>query len=434
VLARPGADSALVAQAISVFGNVTVLERPVRVATLVSTVRFALRARQKQYQIRAHLAELDTSAAALREADKRKDEFIAVLAHELRNPLAPIRTSLEIMKRTKDKEIEEEAKAVIERQTNQLVTLVDDLLDVARIRQGRIKLNKERVDLREVVEMALESTRPLIEERGHDLQVSLPLQKIDLEVDKTRLAQVLLNLLNNAAKYTESGGKITLSAELEKSHVVIGVKDTGLGIPAEKLPHVFELFTRLERDVSREGLGIGLSIVKRLVEMHGGSIAAYSAGLNQGSEFTLRLPFVETLSEAARVPARVPTKGDEEQREGRCVLIIDDYELNRKTIASLLRLMGHDVMTASSGEEGLEALKNFRAELILLDLNMPGMNGFETARRIRELPELQSVMLVALTGYGQDEDIRRTKEAGFDGHLVKPVEVKVLEALLNPGV
>jgi CheY-like chemotaxis protein len=380
------------------------------------------------------ITERKRTEEALREADKRKDEFLATLAHELRNPLAPIRMSLEVMKRTKDKEIEGEAKAVIERQTNQLVTLVDDLLDVSRITRGSVNLNKERVDLREVVDMALESTRPLIEEREHDLQVSLPARKVELEVDKTRIAQVLLNLLNNAAKYTSPGGKISLLAELENHQAVIRVKDTGFGIPEENLPHIFELFGRLERDVAREGLGIGLSIVKQLVEMHGGSIEAKSPGLNQGSEFSLRLAVLEGVEEArVEPPSQVKTVNEEEHRV-RCVLVIDDYEANRKMMARLVRLMGHEVVTVASGEEGLETLKSFQADVILLDLNMPGMNGFETARRIRENPALQNVTLVALTGYGQEEDIRRTKAAGFDGHLVKPVEVKVLEALLNPGV
>lgn len=367
----------------------------------------------------------------LREADRRKDEFLAVLAHELRNPLAPIRMSLEVMKRTPNKEVEAEAKAVIERQTEQLVALVDDLLDVARITRGRIILNKATFDVREVVEMALESTRPLLEERKHHLEVSLPVERVDLEVDKTRIAQVLLNLLNNAAKYTSPGGKISLGAELEDNQVVIRVKDTGFGIPQEKLPHIFELFGRLERDVSREGLGIGLSLVKQLVELHGGRIEAKSAGLNQGSEFIVRLPVVKTTSEEAQVSSQVLTNTNEEQPKVRCVLVIDDYEPNRKTMARLVRLMGHEVVTVSSGEEGLETLKHFNADLILCDLNMPGMNGYEVAKRIRDNPPEHSFKLVALTGYGQEEDIKRTKEAGFDAHLVKPVEMKLLEGLLG---
>jgi PAS domain S-box-containing protein len=373
---------------------------------------------------------LQASEAALREADKRKDEFLAVLAHELRNPLAPIRTSLEIMKRTKNKETEAEARAIIERQTHHMVRLIDDLLDISRITRGKIKLQKEKVDLLEIINMAIESSHPLIEEKHHELKVSLPQIPIALEADKTRLSQVFLNLLNNAAKYTEPGGKISLLAELEKSHVVVRVKDTGLGIPPEKLAGIFELFTRLERDVSQEGLGIGLNLVKQLVEMHGGKVEAYSAGLNQGSEFTVRLPLlgVKIYREQTQVDVEEETTATPSSKR---VLVIDDYEPNRKTISRLLHLMGHEVKTAASGEEGLSSLTTFQADIILLDLNMPGLNGFETAKRIRERPALQNVTLVALTGYGQEEDVQRTKEAGFDLHLVKPADIDKLEKVVS---
>jgi PAS domain S-box-containing protein len=371
---------------------------------------------------------LQASEEALREADKRKDDFLAVLAHELRNPLAPIRTSLEILKRTKNKEVETEARAVIERQTNQMVRLIDDLLDISRITRGKINMQKEKVELSEVVNLAVESSRPLIEEKKQHLTVSLPQEKVVLEGDKMRLAQALLNLLNNAAKYTPSGGDITLEAEREDHHVGIHVKDTGAGIPHEKLDEIFELFTRLERDRGQEGLGIGLNLVKQITELHGGAVEVQSPGLEQGSDFTLHLPTAESdIQEKAK---------DVEETEGtssaaRRVLVIDDYEPNRKTIARLLRLLGHDVRTAGGGEEGVEGLKTFQADVILLDLNMPGMDGFETARRIREQPALQNVMLVALTGYGQEEDVQRTKEAGFDSHLVKPVDVEKLEKVLE---
>lgn len=291
-------------------------------------------------------------------------------------------------------------------------------------------MQKERVALSEVVQMAVEISQPFIEEKKHELMVSLPEEKIWLEADKMRLSQVFLNLLNNAAKYTEPGGKISLTAKLEGSNVIVCIKDTGLGIPPEELANMFELFTRLERDTGQDGLGIGLSLVKQLVEMHGGSIKAYSAGLNQGSEFAVRLPIVKNVIEPNE-PTRAVNNQKETSTTVRHVLVIDDYEPNRKTIGRLLRLMGHEVKIAGSGEEGLELLKEFQADVILLDLNMPGMNGFETARRIREQSELQNVRLVALTGYGQEEDIQRTKEAGFDFHLVKPVEVEKLEEILS---
>jgi PAS domain S-box-containing protein len=380
-------------------------------------------------KIARDLSERKRMEDALREADKRKDEFLAILAHELRNPLAPIRTSLEIMKRTKSQETTEEAKAVIERQTNQLVHLVDDLLDVSRISRGTIRLQKEHLELREVIELALESSRPQLEEKEHRLQVSLPFKKIELYGDKMRLSQVFLNLLNNAAKYTNPGGEIALTASLEPPNVVIRVRDTGLGIPPQKLSTLFELFTRLERDVSREGLGIGLSLVKRLVEMHGGSIEAYSAGEGQGSEFTVRLP-VNGQGES-KEQSRPTSKSQNQGEQKRRVLLIDDYEPNRKTIARLLKLMGHEVVTASGGEEGLERLTSFDPEVVLLDLNMPGMNGFEVAKRIREVPKLRQLKLIALTGYGQEQDKERTLQAGFDAHLVKPVDVAELEQLFK---
>ena len=395
---------------------------------------------------------LQASQQALQAANKRKDEFLAVLAHELRNPLSPIRTSLEIMKRTKDEEIDKEARAIIERQVQQMVRLVDDLLDISRITRGKINLRKERVTLSEVLGLALEGSRSLIEAKKHEFTVSLPSEPIELEADKTRLSQVFLNLLNNAAKYTDPGGKISLTAELEptnanNSQIAVRVKDTGLGIPPERLPQLFELFTRLERDVSREGLGIGLSLVKQLVEMHGGSVEAFSAGEGQGSEFTVRLPVSSEedrqkktshgearQEEAAKAddenPARGTTRLEEKITSSRRVLVIDDYEPNRKTVARLLRMMGHEVAAAGGGEEGLKLLETFQADVILLDLNMPGMNGFEAARRIRERPDSQKVTLVALTGYGQEEDKERTARAGFDDHLVKPVDVGQLETIL----
>jgi PAS domain S-box-containing protein len=387
-------------------------------------------------KIARDLSERKQMEDALREADKRKDEFLAILAHELRNPLAPIRTSLEILKRTKNKELEDEAKAVIGRQINQLVHLVDDLLDVSRFSRGKIKLHEERVDLHEIVALALESTKPLIEEKEHDLQVSLPFKNIELYGDKTRLAQVLLNLLSNAAKYTRPGGKISVSAVKESDALTLRVTDTGMGISAKDLPHVFDLFMRVERDGGAEGLGIGLNLVKQLVERHGGTVEAFSKGEGQGSEFTVRLPLAGQKPQAGQAVSQLsenktPRESDQEMKTSQRVLIVDDYEPNRKTLARLLRLMGHEVITASGGEEGLRFLEEFNPEVVLLDLNMPGINGFETAKRIREIPRLRQLKLIALTGYGQEQDRELTKQAGFDAHLVKPVDVETLEQLLG---
>jgi two-component system, chemotaxis family, CheB/CheR fusion protein len=372
---------------------------------------------------------LRDSEQALREADKRKDEFLAVLAHELRNPLAPIRTGLEIMKRTSDQEMQQEARDIIERQSQQMVRLIDDLLDVSRISRGTIKLKKERLELEDIVRLAVESAQVLIEDRDHKLSVNLPEKTVWLEGDKTRVCQIVLNLLTNAAKYTNAGGNISLTATLENPHVVISVKDNGIGIPPTMLENVFEMFTRVERETSyqQEGLGIGLNLVKQLVELHGGSVEASSPGENQGSTFTVQLPVlngrsVQTISDGAPRQTKVFAV--------RRVLVVDDYEANRKTLSRMLRLMGQEVVAAADGEEALAIIKTFVPEIILLDINMPGMNGYEVAKQIRANPEYP-MKLVALTGYGQESDIQTALSAGFDAHLVKPVEIEALEKVLS---
>ncbi len=386
--------------------------------------------------------EVLTSEHELREADKRKDEFLAVLAHELRNPLAPIRTGIEIMKRTKDEATQQEARDIIERQSAQMVRLIDDLLDVSRISRGTIKLEKERLELASIVRLAVESAHVPIEDRDHTLSVTLPEEPVWLEGDKTRLCQIVLNLLTNSAKYTNAGGNIslvaTVDATLAPAHVVISVKDNGIGIPADMLTNVFEMFTRVERETSyqQEGLGIGLNLVKQLVELHGGTVEAFSDGENQGSTFVVQLPVLndepvqdEHLNEEARPDSKFAPVAI-----SRRVLVVDDYEPNRKTLARMLRLMGHEVTTAVNGEEALATLKTFVPEVILLDINMPGINGYEVARQIRSNAAYNGVKLVALTGYGQDTDLQHTKESGFDHHLVKPVEVDKLEAILARGL
>jgi PAS domain S-box-containing protein len=368
---------------------------------------------------------------SLRDADKRKDEFLATLAHELRNPLAPIRSSLDLMKRSNDEQLQQEAREIIERQVEHVVRLVDDLLDVSRITRGKIRMQKETIFLSDVIALACESGKLWLEEKRHRLVLDLPEEAVRLVADKTRLMQVFLNLLSNAAKYTEAGGEIWVAAAVLGDEVVIRVKDNGKGIPPEMLPRLFELFARLERDAQQEGLGIGLHLVKQIVEMHGGSVEARSGGLGRGSEFIVRLPLakesVQTLP-ARQTPHAASPAG--EPHSTRRVLVIDDYEPNLKTMSRLLRVLGHDVATARSGPEGLQVLNAFRPEAILLDINMPGMDGFEVAKRVRQ-QMMFDVKLIALTGYGQAEDIQRTKEAGFDEHLVKPVDADRLEQLLG---
>jgi PAS domain S-box-containing protein len=365
----------------------------------------------------------------LREADRRKDEFLAVLAHELRNPLAPIRTGLELMRLAGDDPAAiEEVRTTMERQSQQMVRLIDDLLDVSRITRGAVDLRKSRVELAAVVESAVETSRPLIEEMGHKLQVTIPKQPIVLEADPTRLAQVIANLLNNAAKYMPRGGTVGLDAQRLDGTAVISIKDTGIGIPADMLERIFEMFTQVDGSLERShgGLGIGLTLVKRLVEMHGGMVEARSAGLNQGSEFIVRLPAVVGLLSEPPSADGVSRAASKKRR----ILVVDDNENAAKVLGMLLTALGNDVRTTFDGFTAIELAESFLPEIILLDIGMPKLNGYETARRIREQPWGKNMLLAALTGWGQEEDKRRTREAGFDHHFVKPVEPAILQKLL----
>ncbi len=367
----------------------------------------------------------------LRDADRRKDEFLATLAHELRNPLAPIRNALHILRLADgNTESVEKVRSIMERQLQQMVRLVDDLLDASRISRGKITLQKERVQLATVVQSAVEVSRPLIEAGGHELTVSVPPEPLFLDADLTRLAQVLANLLNNAAKYTNRGGHIWLTAEREGSDVVVAVEDTGIGIAADMLPKIFEMFTQVDRSLERSqgGLGIGLSLVKRLVEMHGGSVEASSDGPGKGSRFVVRLPVVLSLAQDSQ---RVTGGGERGgPLAGRRILVADDNRDSADSLAVILRMMGNEVQTVYDGLGAVEAAEAWRPDLVLLDLGMPKLNGYAVARRVRQQPWGRHMVLVAVTGWGQEEDKRRSKEAGFDHHLVKPVEAADLERLL----
>jgi signal transduction histidine kinase/integral membrane sensor domain MASE1/ActR/RegA family two-component response regulator len=373
---------------------------------------------------------------ALREADRRKDEFLAVLAHELRNPLAPISNAVHILGLAgEDGVAVERARQMMERQIPHLVRLVDDLLDVSRITRGKIELRRSPVELATVVDRAVEASRPLIAAGGHDLVVTVPREPVTLDADPTRLAQVIANLLNNAAKYTKPRGSIRLTAEREEGEAVIRVRDTGIGIPADMLSRVFDMFIQVDSSLDRShgGLGIGLTLVKQLVELHGGSVAAASEGLGRGSEFVVRLPVVP---ETASGPG-CSRPEDRPRLSPRRVLVVDDNRDSAESLAELLRLAGHEVRTANDGAAALEAARAYRPEVILLDLGMPGMSGYEVARRLREQGASRDVVLVALTGWGQAEDRRLTKEAGFDYHLTKPADLAALErvfASLHPPI
>jgi CheY-like chemotaxis protein/two-component sensor histidine kinase len=321
------------------------------------------------------------------------------------------------------------ARDVIDRQVQQMTRLVDDLLDVSRISRGKIELRKERVQLAAVVSSAVEASRPLIEKWDHELTVTLPPEPVYLEADPTRFAQVLLNLLNNAAKYTEQGGRIWLTAGQEGEHVVIRVRDTGIGIPREMLPRIFEMFTQVDRSLERSqsGLGIGLTLVQSLVEMHGGTVEAQSDGPGKGSEFVVRLSVAAEVRDRG---GRGTPGGEKVAAPAKCrILVVDDNRDSADSLAMLLRIMGNDVHTAHDGLEAVGAAAVFQPDVVLLDIGLPKLNGYEAGRRIRE-QQGKGVVLIALTGWGQEEDRRRSKEAGFDHHLTKPVELDALQKLL----
>jgi PAS domain S-box-containing protein len=382
------------------------------------------------------VTERKATEQALKEAERRKDEFLAVLAHELRNPLAPIANSLQIMRVSENGASGiAPLREMMERQVRQMTHLVDDLLDVSRISSGKIVLRKERLDLAEVVGNALETSRPLIEEARHVFELTLPPRPFYVEGDKTRLAQVLSNLLANAVKYTPEEGRIWLDVSDEDTMALIRVRDTGVGIPEDMLPLVFEMFTQVDRNLGRSqgGLGIGLALVRSLIEMHGGSVEAHSNGPGSGSEFQVRLPLVQPAAERetlASDPHPEPQPAAESPVERR-ILIVDDNRDSAETLAMLLKIMGNDVRIAFDGPSALQIAIEYLPQLVLLDIGLPGMSGHEVAQRIRQTPAVQDVVLVAQTGWGQDEDKRRSEAAGFNAHLVKPIDTVQLRNLLT---
>lgn len=378
----------------------------------------------------ADLIERFRFEQALKEADRRKDEFLATLAHELRNPLAPISNGLQLIRLSKnDPNALNNATAIMERQVHQMVRLVDDLLDVARISSNKLELRRERVSLAEIVNSAIETSRPLIEKASQQLQVSLAEEPVTLNADPVRLAQAFSNLLNNAAKYSQPGSRISLTAAQQDGELIVKIRDMGIGIDSDKLQRIFEMFVQVEpsRERADGGLGIGLTLVQRLIEMHGGSIQAHSDGAGQGSEFVIRLPVAD--------PTPVDTPGRQNERPAPAkvrqrILVVDDNVDAVESMAMALKLLGHEVATAHDGAEAIQAANLFQPDLVFLDLGMPKLNGYETARQIRQQPWGQQMVLVALTGWGQEEDRRRTLEAGFNCHVVKPIDFLRLEQLV----
>ncbi len=376
-------------------------------------------------------AALEASTAALKEADQRKDEFLAMLAHELRNPLAPIRTAVQLLRLRELAESQRaRARDVIERQVEHLVDLINDLLDVSRITRGVIALQREPLLVGAIVARAVEIARPAIDAKQHELFIGLPDESLAVDGDRTRLVQVIANILHNAAKFMEPRGKIRLTVTRDANHVVIKVSDTGIGIAPEILPTIFELFTQAHTRAERSegGLGIGLALIRRLTEMHGGTVTAYSEGPGRGTELTVRLPVLAAhLATDVHEPVATP---DLPQIPSRRILVADDNDDAAESLTLRLQLAGHDVRTAHNGAEALAIAGEFKPQIVLLDLGMPKMDGYATAREIRKRPWGKHATLIALTGWGQEKDRQRTEEAGFDRHLVKPVaEVELFEAL-----
>ncbi len=388
------------------------------------------RVRDRTSELLQANAALRASTEALQEADRRKDEFLAMLGHELRNPLAPIVNSLQILKLpTADPAILQRTRDIVERQVQHLVRLVDDLLDVSRVMRGKVELRREPIEAAAVIGRAIETVQPVIDAQGHHLELNVAAESMLLHVDPLRVAQIIGNLLTNAAKYTEEGGTLRLIARREEQAAVIEVCDNGIGIAPDMLQSVFDLFVQVDHSATRAqgGLGIGLTRVKSLVEMHGGEVTATSDGLGRGSSFVVRLPLAmdRHASHGPSEPAvSWPTATTYR------ILVVDDNVDAATSLAALLELQGHAVQMAHDGFAALEILGGFRPDLVFLDLGMPGIDGCEVARRIRKIPALQQTMLVALTGWGQEEDRRRTAEAGFDCHLVKPPELKAIAKVI----
>ena len=374
--------------------------------------------------------ELREIAARLSEADRRKDEFLATLAHELRNPLAPIRTGLEVLKTTENPADQQEIQAMMVRQIGQMVHLIDDLLDVSRITRGKLDLRLERLELADIVRSAVEATGPVIEAAGHELNVALPDGPVHLRGDATRLTQVFSNLLNNAAKYTRGSGRIDVSVRCDPGEAVITITDSGIGISPDQRDQIFEMFSQIDRSLETgyTGLGIGLTLVKRLVEMHGGTVGVDSDGLGHGSAFHVRLPIDVTASSPAAEPTTVAAPAAEPlpPTPSLRVLVVDDNRAAATMLQMVVQSCGHRGQTAYDGQQAIAAAAEFDPDFIVMDIGMPKMNGYEAARHIRSQPWGERTRLIALTGWGQDEDRQRSREAGFDHHLVKPAEPEEL--------
>jgi signal transduction histidine kinase/ActR/RegA family two-component response regulator len=398
-----------------------------------ANAQLEMRVQERTSDLTQVVEKLTAAEHRLKETDRRKDEFLATLSHELRNPLAPIRHALEVMKLADGNiELIEQSQTIMDRQLCQIVRLIDDLLDVNRITRNTLELRRDQVELAPIIQQSVEMCRSLVESANQELNISLPPEPIYLNADTARLTQVFGNLLSNACKYTESGGRIWLTVEQQDSQAVVTVRDTGVGIPPEMLSKVFEMFTQVNGTLERSqcGLGIGLTLAKRLVEMHDGTVTAHSQGVGHGSEFVVRVPIVKGQPTNRKSPEPTLEKNPAARRR---ILVVDD---NRATIymhSTLLTLSGNEIETAQDGVEALEKAEKFQPDVILLDIGLPKMNGYDACRAIRRQPWGRNILIIALSGYGQDEDLRRSQEAGFDHHLVKPADHATLQKLIEQG-
>ncbi len=379
------------------------------------------------------LKESQSYAAALKDADRRKDEFLATLAHELRNPLAPISNSVSILASEKSPpQVREQALGMMERQVKQMVRLVDDLMDVARITRGKIVLKQERVELADVLRTATEISQPMITQFEHRLTINLPKAPIWLDADVTRLSQIFSNLMNNAAKYSEPGKEIRLSAETDGGFVTVRIKDQGLGMTRETMARIFDMFAQADESLERAhgGLGVGLTLVKALVEMHGGTISATSEGVGLGSEFTVRLPLAEGTA-TKEEPAATPQAAEAPKASALRIMIVEDNEALAQTTGWMVEMIGYEYKIANNGPDAIALAREYRPDVVMMDIGLPGMNGYDLCALMKKESYLKDTIFIAQTGWGQEEHRQRAREAGFDHHLVKPVYLELLQDLLG---
>ena len=412
-------------------GAVDFIQKPIEPDVLRSKADVFFELYRQRQQLAEQRDELVAQADALKEADLRKDEFLATLAHELRNPLAPLRLGIDLLRRNSDPSRGPDVLATMDRQLAHLVRLIDDLLDVSRVRHGKIELRKERIEAAAVVRNAVEATRPLIDSSGHSLKIDLPSEPVWIEADLTRLSQVVANLLNNAAKYTPPNGQMRLSVYVDGSELVVDVTDSGVGIPLEMQSKVFELFTQIGNtsfDRSQGGLGIGLALVKQLVELHDGTVSAKSAGAEKGSKFSVRIP--RALNAKFEVATSEPTSLPD-QKNSLKVLVVDDNIDVSTVVGYMLEEIGHEYEVVHDGPSALDAARYYKPDVVLLDIGLPGMNGYEVCRALRGDPQFKHLPIIAQTGWGHDQDKESARDAGFNSHLTKPVSLEDLEKALH---